>query len=600
MDRKRKNNDNYNDNKRRQIDWTTMISGSSIRNYMLDDPLLDWLKYYSIDSINSKPKQISYGNVTKSHNNNNNINTFTGFIMEQGIEFEKYVYDYLKQNFNTTQVSFSNDSQNINKFHETLDLMKQGVHIIYQGVLHDYNLNLYGCPDLLIRTDKFNEIFKTDVNFLNIRSCKLNKEYKYHYVIVDIKHSTLQFNCNRDYIKNINSIAAYKGQILIYNKILNNLFGINCRYGFILCKKTIYTKNRVTHINDNFMENIGIIDYNGCDKFYINKVNEAINWIRRMRTLGHTWKLLPTPSVKELYPNMKNTKDDHYRKLKIDLSEHIHEITNIWWCSYNKREYAHSKNILKWSHPNFNSKLLGLKESNVSRTIDNILNINRQNNIKIRCDDLIKTNNWRSAGNTLEIYIDFETLNGNIGQFEDSNYNDIIFMVCLGWEYNNEFRYKSFVLENNTNECEFNMIQEMWDFIDEKMIELNKTEYVFIHWSNAEITFYNKFLNKHIYNNFNVFNSFDLYKLFIDNNIVVKGALNFSLKTIANAMYNNRLISTCWDSNSSCSNGLQAMYLAYKFYNNSANLNSMNEIIKYNMIDCKVMWEILSYLRNNY
>ena len=69
-------------------------------------------------------------------------------------------------------------------------------------------------------------------------------------------------------------------------------------------------------------------------------------------------------------------------------------------------------------------------------------------------------------------------------------------------------------------------------------------------------------------------------------------------------MYKNKLINTCWDSSSICSNGLEAMFLAYNLYKNNdfidCNDNIMKEIIKYNIIDCKVMWEILSYLRNNY
>jgi hypothetical protein len=103
---------------------------------------------------------------------------------------------------------------------------------------------------------------------------------------------------------------------------------------------------------------------------------------------------------------------------------------------------------------------------------------------------------------------------------------------------------------------------------------------------------------------FNEFKSFDLYKLFLDNNIVVKGALNFSLKTVATSMYKNKLITTCWDTSSICCNGLNAMYLAYNLYKNNdhvdSNNNIMKEIIKYNIIDCQVMWEMLSYLRNNW
>ena len=35
-----------------------------------------------------------------------------------------------------------------------------------------------------------------------------------------------------------------------------------------------------------------------------------------MRKNGFKWRLLPMPSVPELYPNMKNEKDGNWRQLK--------------------------------------------------------------------------------------------------------------------------------------------------------------------------------------------------------------------------------------------------------------------------------------------
>jgi hypothetical protein len=621
MSRKRKNKDNNELNNKKKhnnavdnvvdnvvdnIDWNEMISASSIRNYMLDDPLIDWLKYYSIDNINKKPNHNNNHNNHNNNYNNNNNHNFNSFIMEQGNIFEKIVFtklkENLKDNFSIIQVSYNNESQSYEKYMETLKYMKEGVDIIYQGVLHDYNNKLYGVPDLLVRSDKFNSIFNQQIEFSNKK--------KNYYVVVDIKHSTIHLNCNQEYIKDINSTPAYKGQILIYNKILNNIENNIEHLGFILCKKIIYTKNNITYSNDNFLENIATIDYNNYDNYYVEKVNYAIDWIKRMRTEGNNWSLLPKPSILELYPNMKNDKDDHYRKIKIELADKLNEITNIWWCGYNKRQLAHSKNIFSWKDKKFNAEIIDIKSIKIATTINNILNINRSTSSIIKIDDLIKNNDWRYNNDIMEFYIDFETLNHNIGQVNINDNNDIIFMVCIGWNNytnNNFWEYQTFMINKNNDDEELNMINRMWEFINNKIKEFNKKDYNFIHWTHAEITFYNKFLSKHPFNNstqLNKFKSFDLYKLFLDNNIVVKGALNFSLKTVANAMYKNKLITTCWDTSSICCNGLNAMYLAYNLYKNNdyvdSNNNIMKEIIKYNIIDCQVMWEMLSYLRNNY
>jgi hypothetical protein len=603
MSRKRKIIDDISSltKKIKHVDWNTMISASSCKNYMLDDPLLDWLKYYSITNLTDTPRQ-------KNHNLfTNRINSLqlnhTQFIMNQGCLFENHVFNYMKNNltkFNIVQVvedTGINSVQSYEKYMDTVKLMKKGTDIIYQGVLHDYKNKLYGSPDLLIRSDKINNIFNLNNSFESIESKILGT--KFHYVVVDIKHSTLQLNANQEYIKNTNSIPAYKGQILIYNKILKEVQGIQPNIGYILSKKILYTKNKIQYNSSNFMNNIACINYNEYDKDYINKVDNAINWITKMRVEGNNWKLLPRPSINELYPNMKNDKDSKYRKLKIELSNKINEITNVWWCSYDKRQIAHSKNIYDWVDPRLNANIMGFSNSKISNLIDNILNINRST-------EIIQLNNLNNAHientNTLEFYLDFETINNDLGQFDiDITLNNIIFIVGLGWIENNKWKYKSFYLKQQTDECEYKMIMDMWDFIKIKKQKLNKTDIKFIHWSNAEINFYNKFLYKHPGKDIPNINSFDLHKLFLDNNIIVKGALNFSLKTVATAMYNNKMISTNWDKNG-CSNGLQAMMAAYNLYKNKKNVTSkdLKDIIKYNKIDCKVLWEILLYLRINY
>ena len=70
----------------------------------------------------------------------------------------------------------------------------------------------------------------------------------------------------------------------------------------------------------------------------------------------------------------------------------------------------------------------------------------------------------------------------------------------------------------------------------------------------------------------------------------------FSIMKAAKALKNNNLIKSTWDENSACSNGLNAMILADNLYNSSTtdiiNDPVMKEIIYYNEIDCKVLWEI--------
>ena len=87
--------------------------------------------------------------------------------------------------------------------------------------------------------------------------------------------------------------------------------------------------------------------------------------------------------------------------------------------------------------------------------------------------------------------------------------------------------------------------------------------------------------------------------------VVVRGALGFGLKSVAQAMYKHRLIVSRWDSGPT--DGLGAMIGAWRCAVEAKNKDIdlqqvplMKEIERYNEIDCKVMMEIVRYLRNTH
>ena len=94
----------------------------------------------------------------------------------------------------------------------------------------------------------------------------------------------------------------------------------------------------------------------------------------------------------------------------------------------------------------------------------------------------------------------------------------------------------------------------------------------------------------------------DMYKLFESVPIVVKNAYRFKLKKIGNAMYKNKLIATHWP-DGAMSDGFVAMMQMIQTYRQGAidlTAPKLVEVIDYNQIDCKVIWEIVTYLRCNH
>jgi predicted RecB family nuclease len=122
------------------------------------------------------------------------------------------------------------------------------------------------------------------------------------------------------------------------------------------------------------------------------------------------------------------------------------------------------------------------------------------------------------------------------------------------------------------------------------------------HWGSAEDYLYRNAINRHtcIIKKINILTNWcDMLKLFKTEPIICRGMLNFSLKSVVKAFYDNMFIKTNYSSE--VNNGLQAMVAAYECYkNDNATSYVMNCIKDYNEIDCKVMWEIIEYLRTKF
>jgi hypothetical protein len=522
----------------------------------------------------------------------------TQYILNNGILFEEDMIKMIQNNHNVVKVAEYYDSRNEKKFKETIDLMKKGVPIIYQAVLHNMIDMTYGLPDLLVRSDYINILMGYNVidsNEMKIGSPKLGVDW--HYKVIDIKHSTIPLNTDQESVSNSSSMMPYKGQIYIYTMALNHILGTMMKTGFIWGKK--YESSSQTETN--YMNKLGIVQF---DNKLSTKVSDACNWIRDMRTNGMKWSLLPRPCRWELYPNMKNHMDSPFTNVKKEFSKLYYEITSIWNCSFESRMLAHSKGIYGYDNKLFTSKLINLNETKTGITLDKMLDINRNNKdkqvfIKPQYISFDRSNWFHKDIDILEGFLDYETLTTD---------NMFIFMVGFGYiNKMNEFLYKTFTMKKLTIEDEYDMFTEFFDFVSKLLEEYNMKGVKLYHWSNAEVSCFEKFKSKHPVEKFNIFKYefYDLSKVFLNEPIVIKGALNYSLKTISKALYSNNMITTIWPTDSVCYDGLNAMILALNLYKTIDNNDSiidndiMKEIINYNIIDCKTMYEILLVIRNH-
>jgi hypothetical protein len=94
----------------------------------------------------------------------------------------------------------------------------------------------------------------------------------------------------------------------------------------------------------------------------------------------------------------------------------------------------------------------------------------------------------------------------------------------------------------------------------------------------------------------------DLCKCFREAGIVFSGQYGYGLKSVAKTMYEHEMIQTTWDVSNDVSDGLNASIEAmktYKYANPEQRKQYFQNVIDYNYVDCKVMEEIVSYMRKD-
>lgn len=524
-----------------ELQW---VSASKTANWMRRDPILDYFEMYCTDkpfnipkiimdvsekNMNTKQPRIEVLAVEKAHE----------FMMQQGKNFEQSVVTYIKKHFKNDVLQIVYDRNDVmlqSKANETFDAMKQGVPFIYQGVLHDWDNKTFGSPDFLVRSDYLHKLVKTSPlkkeeweikapNLFDVLPCETfpfqrskftkkkfwKKKYaeqpKYHYVIVDVKYSTLKMRTDNIHLTNSGNMAVYKAQMYIYQRALAKLQGYDPKCTYLLGRNWSMVKMGTKHYGKGPFEKLGSINFHDdkLDKPIIAKTEEAVKWIRKLRTEGMFWTLYPKPSVYELYPNMANKQDAAWHEKKKELAEKIHEITNVWYCGVKQRKRAHDIGITEWSDPELNAEKMGFKKRKTDSdklrlgdVVDKILDINRQNDDLVR-PDIIYNNirNWQTSDESIEtpieFFVDFETIHDAAASTADNNVNgltastfglsecsksiakDMIFMIGVGWvehvddsnsnNNNKIWQYRNFTAEKMTFEAERKILNDFYNLI---------------------------------------------------------------------------------------------------------------------------------------
>ena len=567
------------------------VSATHTFNYMRNDCLVDVFRY------NHK----SFSPKLNSNSVDSKGNSFSDFLMRQGCIFEDTIITKLRdKGFPIITVSNKLTDET---YKNTIELIRNGTPILHSVPLINKKDQTRGIADLVVRSDWINKLFTCPPlsdSEVEKNAYRISKHY--HYVVIDIKFCTLSLRSDGTHLSNSGNYPAYKVQLNIYNKALGLIQGYTPSYTFLLGRGWKSVQKGVTfNCNDSF-EKLGRVCFTKFDNNIPKLSLQAVNWVRKVRDPNQVLCLNP-PNDELLYPNMC-VDSGKWNKSKTDVAKEIDEITLVWNVGVRERKKAREKGIKSWRDPKCNSSILGFTGKR-GKVVDAILDINRSEDAIVMPKAI--SGNFLQWKNTKEVFVDFETIPGVVQDIDKSENENRIFLIGVGRLVSGIWEYKSFTCSVICDLEEFRICNDFMEYIKEldyPLIRFWSAEKRF--WTAVEqrlfesgeldddkketiCTCWSKLSDKGLWT--------DLCSFFREEPIVVKGCFKFGLKEIAGAMYRHNLINTRLTEECDC--GLSAMLMAVEYYK-SKNASVLGKIVRYNEFDCKVMYDMIDYLRLNH
>ncbi len=572
--------------------WGDWVSATRLRGYLLKNTLGDWLNLYG-EANGFQRDDTAEGYDERL--------VFAPFIMGQGGRFEDAVARHLASFHELTTISReAEDVRELETAQQTFQALADGRPIVHQAVLWNPESMTYGAADFLIRSDVFDALFPGHLAPGEAAIAAPDLGGPWHYIVVDAKFTTVHASKLGE-VGNSGSSPAYKAQLYVYNDALSRLQGYAPRRAFLLGRSWEQSSERVT----NAMKRLGQVSM-GADVQV--EVEAAAAWVRRLRSEGAQWQPLPTPTVPELWPSGGDWPWENAVKKIVDGLE---DLTKLWQVGADRRDRAVRNGIISWLDPRATAESLGVTGPTTQPVLEAILDVHRNDGPVVRPAHVrAAESEWRVQP-PLEFFVDFEyvtDLKDDFSTFPERGGQTVIFMIGCGHMERGEWKFAQFTTDRLDEASEARAIDAWLAHMRETHARLGgEDEPRLFHWAPAEEinyeTAYNSARKRHPAKGWPMVNWFDLLRKVVRKEpVVVKGSMGFGLKSVARAFHEYGLIETDWGS--SKVDGMGAMVGAWRCDDEAAERGVrlidtplMEEIAAYNEVDCKVMQEILHYLR---
>lgn len=651
------------------INSNTWVSCSKLYNYFNDDCLIDWLELYGKSNSLLPDKEIEYEQyqrqcIAKGEYSNSfyefskqrDQNSFRSFLMKQGQLYEKHVVGIIKQRFQNNVVDVGEQGfgpfDYAKKIEFTRAQIQQQTPIIYQGFVCNPKKQLFGFPDLLVREDFVPLLFnpsESDISccssFSSFSSCSSSCSPQ-SYVVVDIKFKSLDLKKNSQLLRCSQSQNFYISQLLMYTECLQYLLPIsndniendnieNDNIAEKLQNSVGYIIGRDWNTNSGF----GMVRFSDVPEIK-NKTNHAVIWIRTLRKQGRNWNPL-APDRLEMFPNMKNDKDNDWKQAKWKIANKIKELTMIWNIGPATRNQMILSNVRSWnsnqitnsfleqfvSSPYQRSIILSMIEINKSSNknslpyrFDESCDIPlrwKSNDVKHYLEHFVEKNNSKNVI-IYDGFIDIETM---VDVFSISNNRNESLCYLIGLYYNRHgftlkhkkhqqsMQYRPIVSAKINEASEKLLVKEFIEFL--KMGEIDRhVVWRMYYYSQFDKSIIEKLFAKYQIhpNHFGITIewAFDLHGLFTSYEFVFRNCFDYSLKSINRIMVLLGFIPEEFSySTSQIQDGMQSILIAKQCHEQAVDKNvhlyytdNFELILNYNTIDCVSLFYIRQFMES--
>ena len=585
------------------LEWLDWVAASEMRNWCKNDLLLDWLDEYPMvhgfardDQVPGYDETFDLGRV----------------LTRQGRAFEKAVLADLAQRWQLVRITHRPDeARALSAAIATQEAMQAGVPIIAGGVLRDPQLRMFGVVDLLVRSDVLGQLSPSAFVGDPLELAAIGLSHGRHYRVVDVKFKTLDL-LRTGGLSTSPSDLDTLAQAWVYNEALGRVQGYTPPVSYVAGRAWKQGDER----GDRCWERLARVPHDtlvrGRGTDLRETVEQAAAWIRRVRTEGAEWRVLPLPSVPELWPNMKADQDGPWHDAKAKIGATLADLTLLPRVNMTHRARAHDAGVTRWDDPRVSSQLLGIGGEKEAAIVDAVLAVNRPGGETVRPERMVAgTQEWRQHAE-VEAFVDFEflqDLDDDFAAFPRKGGQSVIFQIGCGTYQGAEWRFQQFTVDELSLEAEARMIDEWLAHLHAIAADADCSigSARLVHWSPAETSNFERAYDnaraRHPDRDWPPLVWFDLlHEVVQAEPLVVRGAFSFSLKPIARSLHALGHIQTHWGDGLADGAGAMAgaWNAAVEAKRKGVALGAtevMGEIARYNEVDCRVMAEILDYLR---